>query len=142
MSTVSERQLDLASVQTAWQGLNKLVPLDPITSEKDYKRRVTVMDELLDCIGVNESHRLMSLLDLVTKQVEAYEAKLQTMPDATPRQVLAFLMEENRLKQTDLAEELGGQSIVSAILNGKRELNTRQVKALAKRFKVSPAVFL
>jgi antitoxin component HigA of HigAB toxin-antitoxin module len=30
----------------------------------------------------------------------------------------------------------------SAILNGKRELNTRQVKALATRFSVSPAVFL
>ena len=29
-----------------------------------------------------------------------------------------------------------------AILNGKRELNTRQVKALAMRFNVSPAVFL
>lgn len=142
MSTVAERRLDLASVQTAWQGLNKLVPLDPITSEKDYQRRVSVMDELLDCIGANESHRLMSLLDLVTKQVEAYEAKSQTIPDATPAQVLAFLMEEHSLKQTDLAKELGGQSIVSAILNGKRELNTRQVKALAKRFKVPPAVFL
>lgn len=142
MSTVAERHLDLPSVQIAWQGLNKLVPLDPINSEKDYKHRVAVMDELLDCIGANESHRLMPLLDLLTKEVEAYEAKLQTMPDATPAQVLAFLMEEHSLKQTDLAEELGGQSIVSAILNGKRELNTRQVKALAKRFKVSPAVFL
>lgn len=142
MSTVAERHLDLASVQTAWQGLNKLVPLAPITSEKDYKRRVSVMDELLDCIGANESHRLMPLLDLVTREVEAYEAKLRTMPDASPAQVLAFLMEEHSLKQTDLAKELGGQSIVSAILNGKRELNTRQVKALAKRFKVSPTVFL
>lgn len=142
MSTVAERHLDLASVQIAWQGLNRLVPLDPITSEKDYKRRVLVMDELLDCIGTNESHRLVSLLDLVTRQVEEYEANLKTLPDATPAQVLAFLMEEHNLKQTDLAEQLGRQSIVSAILNGKREFNTRQVKALAKRFKVSPAVFL
>lgn len=142
MSTVAKRHLDLASVQSAWQDLNKLVPLGAITSEKDYKRRVSVMDELLDRIGANESNRLMPLLDLVTKEVEAYEAKQQTMPEATPTQVLAFLMEEHNLKQTDLAEELGGQSIVSAILNGKRELNTRQVKALAERFKVSPAVFL
>lgn len=51
-------------------------------------------------------------------------------------------MEEHNLKQTELAEELGGQSIVSAILNGKSELNMRQVKALAARFSVSPAVFL
>jgi HTH-type transcriptional regulator/antitoxin HigA len=142
MNIVAERHLDLASVQTAWQGLNKLVPLGQITGERDYKRRVRVMDELLDRIGVNESHRLMPLLDLVTREVEAYEAKQQTLPEASPAVVLAYLMEEHNLKQTDLAEELGGQSIVSAILNGKRELNMRQVKALATRFSVSPAVFL
>jgi HTH-type transcriptional regulator/antitoxin HigA len=142
MNTVAERHLDLALVQTAWQGLNKLVPLGQITSEKDYKRRVRVMDDLLDRIGANETHRLMPLLDLVTKEVESYENKNHTLPDAAPAAVLAYLMEEHNLKQTDLAEVLGGQSIVSAILNGKRELNTRQVKALATRFNVSPAVFL
>lgn len=142
MNIVADHHLDLASVQTAWQGLNKLVPLGAITSERDYKRRVAVMDELLDRIGTNESHRLIPLLDLITKEVEAYEAKHQTLPDAAPAEVLAYLMEEHGLRQTDLAAELGGQSIVSAILNGKRELNTRQVKALATRFGVSPAVFL
>jgi HTH-type transcriptional regulator/antitoxin HigA len=142
MNTVAERHLDLASVQTAWQGLNKLVPLGQITSERDYKRRVRVMDELLDRIGSNESHRLMPLLDLVTKEIENYEAINQELPDAPPSEVLAYLMGEHNLKQSDLAVELGGQSIVSAILNGKRELNTRQVKALATRFNVSPAVFL
>lgn len=100
------------------------------------------MDELLDRIGANESHRLIPLLDLVTKEVENYEAANHTMPEASPAEVLAYLMAEHNLKQADLAEELGGQSIVSAILNGKRELNTRQVKALATRFNVSPAVFL
>ena len=142
MNIVAERHLDIASVQSAWQGLNKLVPLGQITSERDYKRRVRVMDELLDRIGANESHRLMPLLDLVTKEVESYENINHPLPDAPPAAVLAYLMEEHSLKQTDLAEELGGQSIVSAILNGKRELNTRQVKALATRFSVSPAVFL
>jgi hypothetical protein len=94
MGIVAERHLDLASVQSAWQGLNKLVPLGPITSEKDFKHRVQVMDELLDRIGTNESHRLMPLLDLVTKEVEAYEAKQQALPEASPAKVLAFLMEE------------------------------------------------
>jgi HTH-type transcriptional regulator/antitoxin HigA len=134
--------LYLASVQSAWQGLNKLVPFGPITSKKDYERRVQVMDELFDRIGANESHRQIPLLDLVTKEVETYEAKQQALPETVPAKVLAFLMEEHNLKQTDLAEEPGGQSIVSAILNGKRELNTRQVKALAARCSVSPAVFL
>ena len=142
MSIVAERHIDLASLQTAWQGLNKLVPLGTIFSDRDYKRRVQIMDELLDSIGANESHRLMPLLDLVAKEVETYDTKHHTLPEAPPAAVLAYLMEEHNLKQTDLAEELGGQSIVSAILNGKRELNTRQIKALATRFSVSPAVFL
>ena len=142
MIRVIERPIDLKSVQSAWQGLNKLVPLGPITNAKDYELRVGVMDELLDRIGANESHRLMPLLDIITRQIEAYEAQHHALPDAPPAVVLAYLMEEKGIKQTDLAEELGGQSIVSAVLNGKRELNTRQVRALALRFKVSPAVFL
>jgi HTH-type transcriptional regulator/antitoxin HigA len=38
--------------------------------------------------------------------------------------------------------EIGSQGVVSEFLSGKRELNLRQVKALAQRFKVSPNVFL
>ena len=80
MNIVAERHLDIAPVQSAWQGLNKLVPLGPITGEKDYKHRVQVMDELLDRIGANESHRLMPLLDLVTREIETYEAKDEADP--------------------------------------------------------------
>jgi HTH-type transcriptional regulator/antitoxin HigA len=142
MSAVKERPLDLKSVKTAWQGLNRLVPLGPIASEKDYRRRIRVMDDLLGQIGADESHPLVPLLDLVTKQIGAYEAEHHALPEATPAEVLRYLMEEHGLKQVDLADELGGQSIVSAVLRGRRELNARQTKALAKRFKVSPAVFL
>jgi len=142
MSAIIERHLDLKSVQSAWKELTKLVPLDPITGNKDYEQRVRVMDELLERIGSDESHPLMPLLDLLAKQIEAYEQEHHNLPDATPAEMLEYLMEEHHLKQTDLAEELGGQSVVSAILSGKRALNTRQVKALAARFNVSPAVFL
>jgi HTH-type transcriptional regulator/antitoxin HigA len=41
-----------------------------------------------------------------------------------------------------LRDELGGQSVVSDILKGKREINSRQAKALAARFGVSPAAFI
>jgi HTH-type transcriptional regulator/antitoxin HigA len=49
-------------------------------------------------------------------------------------------MEEHRLRQTDLPE-VGAQSVVSAILSGRRRLNLRQVKALAARFGVPMEVF-
>jgi len=38
--------------------------------------------------------------------------------------------------------EVGSQGVVSEVLSGKRELNVRQIRALAKRFHVSPAVFM
>ncbi len=42
----------------------------------------------------------------------------------------------------ELREELGGQPVVSAILNGKRDINARQAKTLASRFKVPAGTFI
>ncbi|MFX6250459.1 helix-turn-helix domain-containing protein [Acinetobacter baumannii] len=50
-------------------------------------------------------------------------------------------MEQHQLTQSDLPE-IGSQGVVSEILRGKRDLNLRQVKALAERFGVGPAVFI
>ena len=49
-------------------------------------------------------------------------------------------MEEHGLSQSELPE-VGSQGVVSEVLNGKRELNTRQIEALSLRFHLSPAVF-
>ena len=64
------------------------------------------------------------------------------IPDAAPNEVLRFLLDQHGLKQSDLAAEIGGQSVVSDILNGKRAINARQAKALAARFGVSAVAFL
>ncbi|MCB0006930.1 MAG: helix-turn-helix domain-containing protein, partial [Anaerolineales bacterium] len=63
------------------------------------------------------------------------------LPQSNPAGVLRYLMDEHELRQADLPE-VGSQGVVSEILNGKRELNVRQVRALANRFGVSPAVFI
>jgi HTH-type transcriptional regulator/antitoxin HigA len=55
--------------------------------------------------------------------------------------MLRYFMEERGLKQSDLLE-VGSQGVVSEVLSGKRQLNVRQIRALAKRFHVSPAVFM
>lgn len=54
--------------------------------------------------------------------------------------MLAYLMQEHGLTQAELPE-IGSQGVVSEILAGRRELNVRQIRALADRFHVSPAVF-
>ena len=55
--------------------------------------------------------------------------------------MLAFLMEQHDIKQAELPE-VGTQGVVSEVLNGKRELTTKHIKALSERFGVPAAVFL
>ena len=99
------------------------------------------MNELLDEIGTNEKHPLYSLLDTLGTLIHAYEEEHFPIPESTGGEVLRFLMDEHELTQSDLPE-VGSQGVVSEILNGKRELNVRQVRALARKFKVSPAAFV
>ena len=100
------------------------------------------MNALLDEIGGDERHPLAGLLDLLGELVAAYEAREAAVPEAPPADVLRLLIEAHGLSQADLAAELGGQPVVSAVLGSKRAINARQAKALGQRFGVSPAVFI
>jgi len=91
--------------------------------------------------GVVEAHRLADLAEALSVFIEAYDNVHYSMPTLGPREMLRFLMEQNDLNQSDLPE-LGSQGVVSEILSGKRSLNVRQISSLAKRFNVSPGVFL
>jgi HTH-type transcriptional regulator/antitoxin HigA len=116
-------------------------PLLTIRNERDYERAVKRMETLLDEIGSDERHPLYSLLDTLGTLLEAYEEKHHPIPDAGGVAALEYLMEEHGLTQSQMPE-IGSQGVVSEVLNGKRDLNVRQIRGLSKRFKVSPAVFL
>jgi len=118
-----------------------IAPLLSIRNEREYNTAVKRLNELLDEIGNNEKHPLYGLLDTLGTLIQIYEEEHYPIPDATGAEVLRFLMEEHGLTQSDLPE-VGSQGVVSEILNGKRELNVRQIKSLAEKFKVSSAVFL
>lgn len=136
------REFDAASAERAWQAFRADVGVGAIQTPRQYERTVALMNRLLDLVGENERHPLAGLLDLIGDLVSAYESREHAIPDADPREALRLLMEQNGLTQADLQAELGGQPVVSAILNGKRQINARQAKALAARFGVSPAAFI
>ena len=128
----------------AWQELEAHSPvkLRAVENERHFRAMVKFMNLLVDEIGDLESHPLIGLLDIVTSFVHDYEERNVQIPDASPSVVLRFLMGQHDLRQADLAQDFGSQSNVSEVLNGKREINARQARALAKRFGVSPAVFI
>ena len=124
-------------LQTHWA---TVYPLLSIGNEREYELAIERLNDLLDEIGTDENHPMYGLLDTLGTLIRAYEEEHLLVPAASGADVLRFLMEEHRLSQRDLPE-VGSQGVVSEILNGKRELNVRQIRALATRFHVSPAVF-
>jgi HTH-type transcriptional regulator/antitoxin HigA len=130
--------LPSAEIQIHW---TNIAPLLTIRNEREYNAAVKRLNELLDEIGDNEKHSLYSLLDTLGTLIHVYEEEHYPIPDATGAEVLRFLMDEHGLMQSDLPE-VGSQGVVSEILNNKRELNVRQIRLLAERFKVPTAVFL
>ncbi len=116
-------------------------PILSIRNEREYDLAVKRLNDLLDEVGTNERHPLYELLDTLGTLIHAYEEKHHPVPEPSGAAMLRFFMGEHGLAQSDLPE-VGSQGVVSEVLSGKRELNVRQVRALAKRFHVSPAVFI
>lgn len=110
-------------------------------SQREYDRAVKRLNTLLDEIGSDESHPLYELLDTLGTLLHVYEEKHHTLPDCCGADTVRFLMDEHGLTQSHLPEA-GSRSVVSEISNAKRELTIQQIRSLAKRFHVSPAVFV
>jgi HTH-type transcriptional regulator / antitoxin HigA len=128
---------------TAIKHWNYVAPLvaHPKT-KKDVHTLEARLDELLDIVGENEKHPLMGLIDIVSDLIATYEEEhYSQLPSNKGVNALKFLMESHDLQQADLSE-IGSQGVISEILRGKRDLNVRQIKLLAKRFHVTPSTFI
>lgn len=126
------------NLESQWAAV---APILSIRNEREYDAAIKRMNQLVDEIGTNYKHPLYGLLDTLGTLLHAYEEAHYTMPQVSGAEMLRYLMDEHNLRQTDLSE-IGSQGVVSEVLRGTRELNVRQIKALSKRFGVSPAVFI
>lgn len=140
---IASRTFNVDAVTVAWTTLVREVgAVRAIEDHDQYVRSVAMLDSLLDAIRGDEDHPLQGLVALIGDLVEQYETTVLDEAAATPGETLRMLMEANSLRQSDLASELGGQSVVSEILNGRRQINAKQAGRLAARFAVSPALFI
>ena len=113
-----------------------------ITSDAQHERYVSALLELerQERRGrLNAAGR--ELAELLTLLVDKYEEENHRIASASPIEVLRELMKASDLRQRDLTPEFGTESIVSEVLNGKRELNKDHIEKLSRRFHISPAVF-
>ncbi len=104
--------------------------MKPIRTEKDYRRAVDRIDELV----VRPDAETNEELELLTILVMAYEA--QHVPDEPmePIEYLKASMDNRGLTQVDLSRLLGSTSRAAEVLGGKRELSKSMIRTLAEEW--------
>lgn len=71
-------------------------------------------------------------LDLLATLIEAYEAIHYPMVASEPVDYLKHKMQQLGLKQTDMVPFIGDKTLVSKVLNHKRDLTLPMIKRLSK----------
>jgi HTH-type transcriptional regulator / antitoxin HigA len=115
-------------------------PLRPLRSDEELAQAIKVIDRLIVRGDLDSGEQ--DYLDVLTDLVEKYEAEEHPMPPVSDAAMLRHLIEARGITQSKLAADVEiPVSTVSEILSGKRTLNRRQIRVLAKYFHVSPLVF-
>lgn len=124
-----------------FSAVTSVVPLKPIHTDEQYDHAVELLNQLLDAGAANENHPLADLVNTLGSLIGDYDDSQYPSEEVTGIDMLRFLMDQFTLTQGELPE-IGTQGVVSEILNGKRDLNLRQIRALASRFNVPVQVFI
>jgi HTH-type transcriptional regulator / antitoxin HigA len=110
-----------------------------IESEADFFAVQQVVDTLLDADRLSvEQKKYLNLLGMI---IHEYEERTVEVPDIYGVDLLNVLIEEWGLKQKELVPIFKTESIVSAVINGHRQLTVEHIEKLSEFFHVSPAVF-
>ena len=129
----------LENISKVWPTIKSIFSVPH--SEDEYQALVKTLDNLVDEVGNNQNHQLAPVMETIGNLIQNYENQEFKLKQASPVDVLKYLMHEHGLKQSDL-KEIGSQGVVSEILAGKRALNLEQIKKISNRFHVSPLVFI
>lgn len=114
-----------------------------IADDKEYERTESIFNGLMNKGEDNLSPEETRLFELMANLLEEYERRtLAPIEATTPAETLRFLIQENKLRQTDLDDVFGSQAVVSKVLNGKRSISKAQAKRLAERFRMAADAFI
>lgn len=129
-----------AAPARSYMRLVRAFPLAPIRDD-DHARAASRMLAYVLSLG-EEDPAVVDYLDVLTGLVEAYEAR-EPIPNGSPADALAALMENRGLTATRLAAEAGiGRTSLAAALRGARPFSAAHAVRLGDFFGVAPRVFL
>jgi HTH-type transcriptional regulator/antitoxin HigA len=116
-------------------------------NEIEYEQLLELLDDIAKTLAARsenvEGSSLQALFDLTSAYALEWEAANEVPIDATPREVLRQLLEENGLSLKQLEREgIAKQPLLSAILSGQREISKALAIKLANRFHTKVDLFI
>jgi len=112
----------------------------PIHAPEEYDVYLKRVGELLEREARSEAEdRYLELLSIL---LDRYEEENERIEAPDPLTALKELMAANNVSQAELSKLIGSSGLTSMILSGKRDMSKSQMKILARRFNVSPALFV
>jgi HTH-type transcriptional regulator/antitoxin HigA len=126
---------------TSYQALITRFPLRPIRDETTLAMATAMVDEL--SARADLSPEETDYLEVLADQIERFEDEHHAIPDASPADVLQYLMDARGINGTALAAETGlPKSLISEVLNGTRGLSKVRISTLSDYFGVPADSFL
>jgi HTH-type transcriptional regulator/antitoxin HigA len=107
--------------------------IKPIRTDKDYEEALQRVELLMDA---KEGTVEFDELEILSTLIENYEAKHFGIDIPDPIEAIKFRMEQEGLKQKDVAELFGNRVRVSEVLNKKRRLTLDMVRNLHDKLKI------
>lgn len=130
------------ALEKAVQHWGMVAPVvDTPKTPEDYETLLANLRDAMTLVENRPNSPLSGLIKAMTRAVQEYENTKVLEEQGGALLALRYLIKLHGIKQSEL-KEVGSQGVVSEILSGKRTLTLRHVKELAKKFKVSPNVFI
>jgi len=113
-----------------------------IRTEAEYDRALEAVNALMSNPESELTPEEDALLDLLATLIERYEDEHHLIPEAPGHEVLAFLLQERGLKQSDPLPVFKSRGIISELVSGKRPIGVGIAKKLGEFFDINPEIFL
>lgn len=112
-----------------------------IKTDEQYRRYLAEIEKL-----AAQNPKLESAeggrLELLAKLVEDYEKARFVFRKPDPVDAILFRMEQQGLRQKDIAPLLGGKNRASEVLSRKRSLTLPMIRALYEKLDIPPALLI
>ncbi len=114
--------------------------IKPIHTEQDYEQALIRVEAIMDApYGSTEGDEL----EIISTLIAVYEEKHYPIEPADPIEAIKFRMEQGSLSKMDLENSLQcGRGRSSEILNKKRPLSLKMIRALSKNFKIPSEILI